>query len=94
VFLDFRPRWILIKDISGSNNWGIIDTERDPYNSAGRWLLPNDTSAEIDFTSSYPNDILSNGFKIRNTGGLTNTNSSSYIYAAFAEHPFKTARAR
>ncbi len=94
VYTGFRPKLVLVKDITGSNHWGIIDTERDVNNAAGSWLLPNDSSAEINFTSSNPNDILSNGFKIRNNGGLTNTSGSTYIYAAFAENPFKTSRAR
>ena len=94
VYTGFRPKFILVKDTSDSNNWGIIDTERDAFNASGSWLNPNDSSAEIDFTSSYPNDILSNGFKIRNNGGLINTNGNTYVYAAFAENPFKISRAR
>jgi hypothetical protein len=37
-------------------------------------------------------DALSNGFKIRNSGN--NNNGATYIFAAFAEHPFKNALAR
>jgi hypothetical protein len=32
-------------------------------------------------------DCLSNGFKIRNTGGNVNGSGNTYIYAAFAEAP-------
>lgn len=39
-------------------------------------------------------DCLSNGFKIRNTGGNVNGSGDTYIYAAFAENPFQYARAR
>ncbi len=38
--------------------------------------------------------FLSNGFKIRIDPQSINTDGQEYIYAAFAEHPFKTARAR
>jgi hypothetical protein len=39
-------------------------------------------------------DILSNGFKIRETGAGTNASGSPYIYMAFAENPFKFSLAR
>ena len=87
VYTGFKVAWILIRPLSGGN-WAIIDTARDPDNGAGRLLLPNDNSAEIDFSSSYPNDILSNGFKVRNAGGQTNTNGQEHIYLAFASNPF------
>jgi hypothetical protein len=94
VFTGFRPRYILIKTSSaGTNGWQIRDTARDTYNtSLGRLYadLSNaeGTSAGNDF------DILSNGFKVRNSGGDLNTSSGTYIYAAFAENPFKNALAR
>ena len=40
-------------------------------------------------------DFLSNGFKFRSTGAPHfGTNSAGNIYLAFAESPFKNARAR
>jgi hypothetical protein len=39
-------------------------------------------------------DILSNGFKNRSSTTLNNLNGGTYIYAAFAENPFKNANAR
>jgi hypothetical protein len=40
-------------------------------------------------------DFLSNGFKPRNVvANETNVNGGTYIFAAFAEHPFKNALAR
>ena len=38
-------------------------------------------------------DILSNGFYMDGPASENNANTGEYIYAAFAEHPFKTARA-
>ena len=40
------------------------------------------------------NDFLSNGVKIRGTWSGFNTNGDTYVYAAFAENPFKYALAR
>jgi hypothetical protein len=39
-------------------------------------------------------DLVSNGFKIRNSNANENTNGATYIYMAFAENPFKNALAR
>jgi hypothetical protein len=60
------------------------DTTRMPYNPAPNELLANSSLAE---GSSYPLDILSNGFKWRSASGEVNT-GPLYIFAAFAEHPF------
>ena len=94
VFTGFRPRWILVKATSSVSygNWVIHDTARSTYNVSNTGLYANLSNAE---DSSYWFDILSNGFKIRsNAYDGTNGNGHTYIYAAFAEHPLKTARAR
>ena len=57
-------------------------------------LKANSSDAEVS-NSGYNLDILSNGF--RPTGGNNdnyNASGASYIYASFAEHPLKHARAR
>jgi hypothetical protein len=92
VFLGFRPRWVMVKNTSAVNQWNLWDTSRDTYNVMNDILVPNSSGAE---TNSYPIDILSNGFKIRGGAGLAmNDSSNVYIYAAFAENPFKLALAR
>jgi hypothetical protein len=95
VYLGFKPRYVLIKNISsGSTNWRVIDSARDTYNdgAGAYWLKPNASDAEVD---ERPVDLLSNGFKLRMTdGGDLNYSSDTYIYCAFAESPFQYARAR
>ena len=87
VYTGFKPSVILFKNIdSAGNNWTIVDNKRDPFNPSGRLLIPNGTNTEFDYTSSYPMDILSNGFKLR--ANTTIMNQNSIIYIAFAEHPF------
>jgi len=54
-------------------------------------LFPNLSSAEA---GGVYLDVLSNGFKIRDTGAAVNGSSGAFIYAAFAENPFNIARAR
>jgi hypothetical protein len=87
VFTNFRPAWIMIKDSTGSgNSWYISDNKRNTYNVVnGRLManLSNDESTSISIC-----DFTSNGFKIRTSDSGWNTSSSTYIFAAFAEHPF------
>jgi len=93
VFCGFRPRYVLIRNVSRAENWIVHDTARDPYNVTTAELIPNSSGAEGTTT---PFDILSNGFKIRNTSINNGINASNetHIYCAFAESPFQYARAR
>jgi SPRY domain len=91
VFCGFRPRWVMIKRTDTTANWRILDTARDTFNAEQFELYPNLSNAESTFTSL---DGLSNGFKIRNTDVAYNSSGGTYIYAAFAENPFKYSRAR
>jgi hypothetical protein len=91
VFCGFRPRWILVKNTVGTNNWQLFDTARNEYNVADKYLQPNTSSAE---SSSSVLDIVSNGFKIRDSLSNWNGSTNQIVYAAFAESPFQYARAR
>jgi hypothetical protein len=92
VYTGMRPRWLLVKSSSYTDEWRIYDAVRLGYNAVATILTPNDSQAEA--TSGYPLDLLSNGFKLRGAGGPINTSGATYIYAAFAESPFQYARAR
>jgi len=93
VFTGFRPAWIMIKKTSGNSRWQINDIKRNPENVTDALLFAEDSIAE-SASSSHNVDLLSNGFKHRNTEGELNGNGSTFIYLAFAEAPFKNARAR
>ena len=93
VYTGFRPRYVFVKSTSAVGNWVLHDTAREPYNLATTALYPNLSNAETT-NANQAIDILSNGFKLRGTSGDVNTNGATYIYAAFAENPFKFALAR
>jgi hypothetical protein len=94
VFTGFKIRWLMVKSSSNSGeHWHILDTERDPINLASQTLYANLTNAESTFAAAGI-DIVSNGFKVKGTNPGVNGNGYTYIYIAFASHPFKTARAR
>ena len=89
IYLGFKPSWLMIKrtDSSTGGNWSIIDNTRYIANPIGAPLLADTTDAESGL-SSITMDLLSNGFKIRNTLNSNNNSSGTYVYMAFAEHPF------
>lgn len=93
VYLGFRPRFILTKNITTAQAWQIYDTSRETANAMSTTLFPTSSSTELTNTA-YLLDVTANGFKIRNSGADNNQSSSTIIYAAFAENPFKNSLAR
>ena len=88
VYLGFKPALILLKLSEGINSsWKIYDNKRDPDNPIEKQLYPNSSNAEPSDDARC--DFLSNGFKIRTAGSEDNYNNNTFIYAAFAEHPFQ-----
>ena len=94
VFTGFRPAWVMIKCSSSTFNWMIYDSKREPFNLIDKYLMANSSNAEAGSSTDNPIDFLSNGFKLRYTNTSTNQSGATYIYLAFAESPFKNARAR
>jgi hypothetical protein len=83
-----------MKNSSAVFSWYNFDTARLGYNDRNDQLYPNLSNAEDSSSGNQTIDILSNGFKIRNSTGNNNGNGNTIIYAAFAENPFKNANAR
>jgi len=90
VYLGFRPKFLLVKRTDAAGGWVILDESRNTFNVTNTALYPNKSDAEV--TPDDAMDFLSNGFKFRSSGG--DNTVGSYIYAAFAENPFKYALAR
>ena len=77
--------------MDGGGYWFLGDTAREPYNNGnfyGLWANTNDDEF------SYEIDVVSNGIKHRSTSANLNTNGNTFIYAAWAESPFKYTNAR
>jgi hypothetical protein len=95
VYLGFRPRFVLIKRTDSTGDWYIWDTSRNTFNLTTQVLFPDLSAAESTYAAPNPViDILSNGFKQRGTYPHVNASGGTYIYAAFAESPFKVSLAR
>jgi hypothetical protein len=80
VYTGFRPAFVMMKRTDSAGSWIMADNKRPEYNSTN-YLIANTSGAEFTGPSF---DLLSNGFKVRFDAG-----TATYIYAAFAEHPFQ-----
>jgi hypothetical protein len=95
VYTGFRPRYVLVKETVTVSNWNQWDSSRNPANLTNLLLRPNSSGAEsVSGSTDIQVDFLANGFKIRGSSGDFNTNGELIIYAAFAENPFNSSRAR
>ena len=93
IFTGFRPRWLMYKNTTTAGySWIMLDSSRSTINVSSDRLLANTSDSEASGTHLV--DFLSNGFKIRNSDINGNASGSTYIYAVFAENPFKISRAR
>ena len=81
----------MIKGADVTDDWYIFDHKRLDHNPEVFRLRANTTATETTGTDNTV-DLLSNGFKLRFTGGSINGSGSTYIFAAFAENPFTTSK--
>jgi hypothetical protein len=95
TYVGFRPKFVMIKrtDTAGFD-WCMYDTSRSPSNVVIIQLFANTAQSEAGIGSDNFLDILSNGFKNRNTAADKNASGGTYIYMAYAENPFKNSLAR
>jgi hypothetical protein len=89
IYTGFKPAFVLTKGTTVSQ-WRLYDSARSPNNVNINRLFPYSSSAEATDTDAGI-DMLSNGFKIRGSGGDYNASGTTYIYMAFAESPFTTS---
>ena len=81
----FRPAWVMCKRTDSTGNWPVNDAVRSPYNPTNSPLFIDQSAAD---GSGINMDFISNGFKIRDSSVTFNASGGTYIYLAFAEHPF------
>jgi len=99
IHTGFAPAYVMIKRTDAANDWIIHTYKFGTLNAAGSLKgnvgNPNTSAFRANETSvvnEWGNiDMLSNGFKVRSGGGASENASGTYIYMAFAEHPFVTS---
>jgi len=87
VHTGFKPAFVMLKHTQTSGyDWAMNDSTRNTFNPASNALFP---SSSDDEDSTRHVDLLSNGFKLRNSSPIYNQSGVVYIYMAFAENPFQ-----
>ncbi len=92
IYTGFRPAWILAR-AQIAEWWHIFDSKRNTSNPMTQKLWPNEPNAEAPQDGF---DFLSNGFRVIAADNAFFASGVNYtwVWMAFAEHPFKNARAR
>ena len=91
IYFGFRPKFVMFKRTDSTSDWVIVDSSRGSYNINSSNLYADLANAE-DAANSF--DFVSNGIKLRSTAVNSNASGGTYVYAAFAENPFKNSLAR
>ena len=80
---------------STAGDWILLDTSRRVNGEEGGTLALNQNNAEDNYYTSgqVGFSFLSNGFKVRHNGSPMGDSNRTVVYIAFAEDPFKKARA-
>lgn len=94
VYCGFKPAWLFIRSKSAGRSFAVWDNQRSATNPAYIWLQPDTTTADQSDSTNMDIDFCANGFKIRGGDGRINTTGEDYVFAAFAESPFKFSTAR
>ena len=85
IYTGFSPAFIITKPTSTTGQWTMFDNKRDSANVGNKKYLHPNTSGDEGDANSF--DFLSNGFKLKLSGGDINTSGATFIYMAFAEQP-------
>ena len=94
VYTGFSPALVIVKEASSAGgSWFMWDNKREVVNVKDAVVWADYSNAETSH-ATYEIDLLSNGFKLRGDNGGTNQNGETMLYMAWAESPFKYARAR
>ena len=89
IYTGFKPKFAIFKASSASGEgWAIRDSARSPFNQMSHKLSANVNAAEGTTADDNDCDFLSNGIKLRSNDNQMNKTGTTFIYMAFAEHPF------
>tara|TARA_R110000823_G_scaffold313472_1_gene441183 strand:+ start:65 stop:1162 length:1098 start_codon:yes stop_codon:yes gene_type:complete len=91
VYTGFKPAWIMQKRTDSADSWYMWDVKRaldsqGYFNRNDKYLQANSNGVQ---STGAGFDFLSNGFRpVSTNAGYINASGGTYIYMAFAEHPF------
>ena len=80
----FKPAFVLGRSV-GIERWVMHDTARSPINVSSAILTAETALSEASLGTTGSIDILSDGFKVRDTDTRMNGNGVTYVYLAMAD---------
>lgn len=91
IHCGFKPAIIIIKRIDTTGTWSLYDNYLEPINDGTQQeeIYIDVNQANV---STMGIDIFANGFKLLDADAWKNNASGTYVFAAFAEQPFKYGR--
>lgn len=92
IHLGFKPAIIIIKRTSTTGTWSLYDNYMEPINDGTQ---QEEIYIDINQASASTMGIIvtANGFKLTDTDAWKNTSAATYVFAAWAEQPYKYGRA-
>ena len=82
IYTGFKPAWLLVRNISTTKYWYIIDNKRSTTNPRNKILYANTTDTE-DTLSAV--NFLDYGFEVVTTDSGYNDIGNQYLFMAFSE---------
>ena len=93
LYTGFKPKFAIFKASSAAGEgWAIRDSARDPFNQMSGKLSANVNAQEGTTADDNDCDFLSNGIKLRSNDNQMNKTGTTFVYIAFAEHPFVSSK--
>ena len=93
LYTGFKPKFAIFKASSAAGEgWAIRDSARDPFNQMSGKLSANVNAQEGTTSDDNDCDFLSNGIKLRSNDNQMNKTGTTFVYIAFAEHPFVSSK--
>ena len=83
VYTGFKPKFVMVKNTSQTDDWFMHDDKRDGYNDDNEYLFASIANAEGTNTNRIR--FLSNGFSVPTTDKSHNVNGNVYAYIAFGQ---------
>ena len=91
IYTGFRPKALLLKKQSGSDDWGLYTQAINPTGNVPSPNLQRIESTNGEQTSTGRKlDFMGNGFKLYTSNSTFN--SGDFFYAAWGDIPFKYGR--
>ena len=82
IYTGFKPAWLLIRNISTTKNWYIIDNKRSTTNPRDKELYANTSSTQATMNSV---SFFDYGFELVTTDSGFNDIGNQYLFMAFSE---------